>query len=336
MTCHKKILIIMDITRNSLMAKLPELKNRAAYGGDGWSPRIKSLKSEIGNIWEACGVSNEWGPLKAVLLHRPGHELGSSKSPDAVQMLQIPDAERAKAQHDRIANAYRQAGVAVHYVDPPVANLPNQMFVADLMFMTPEGAILARPASTVRSGEERWVCRRLADLGIPILRSIRGKGVFEGADGAWLSSRTVILGRGLRTNKEGALQVSAALKDMGVDVVEVSLPKGAMHLMGILRFADRDLALAWPHRLSNSTVASIKKAGYEMHFIPDEVEATKGFALNFVTLGPRQIMMPSGNPVTRTFYENLGITCFTVQIDELVKAAGAIGCLTGILERDSG
>ena len=48
------------------------------------------------------------------------------------------------------------------------------MFVADLMFMTPEGAILGRPASTVRAGEERLVARRLAELGVPILRVVRG------------------------------------------------------------------------------------------------------------------------------------------------------------------
>ena len=317
------------------MAKLNVLHTRAAYGGDGWSPRLKSLKNEIGSIWKACGVSNEWGQLKAVLLHRPGRELESSKNPDDVQMLQIPDVNRAQAQHDSIANAYRQAGVKVHYVDPPASNLPNQMFVADLMFMTPEGAILARPASTVRAGEERWVNRRLAAIGIPILRSIRGTGVFEGADAAWLNPRTVLLGKGLRTNAEGAFQVSAALQDMGVDVVEVDLPKGAMHLMGMLRFADRDLALAWPHRLSKLAVETIKNAGFEVHFIPDEGEATESSALNFVTLGPRQILMPSGNPVTRAFYENLGITCVTVQIRELVKAAGAIGCLTGVLERET-
>jgi len=46
------------------------------------------------------------------------------------------------------------------------------MFVSDLMFMTPEGAVLARPASTVRAGEERWVARRLAELGVPILKGM--------------------------------------------------------------------------------------------------------------------------------------------------------------------
>ena len=58
-------------------------------------------------------------------------------------------------------------------------------------------------------------------------------------------------------------------------------------------------------------------------------------ALNFVTLGPRHILMPAGNPVTQTLFEGAGIVCETVRVDELVKAAGGIGCLTGILARES-
>jgi len=44
--------------------------------------------------------------------------------------------------------------------------------------------------------------------------------------------------------------------------------------------------------------------------------------------------MATGNPITQSFYEGLGITCHTVEVGELVKAAGAIGCLSGILERE--
>ena len=69
--------------------------------------------------------------------------------------------EKARFQHEAPAQAYRQAGVKVFYVVPGEASLPNQMFVSDLMFMTPEGAVLARPASTTRAGEKRWVARRL-------------------------------------------------------------------------------------------------------------------------------------------------------------------------------
>jgi arginine deiminase len=69
-------------------------------------------------------------------------------------------------------------------------------------------------------------------------------------------------------------------------------------------------------------------------FLPDLEEAVRGFALNFVTLGPRRILMAAGNPITRAFYEKAGITYHQVEVDELLKAAGGIGCLTGILERE--
>ena len=131
------------------------------------------------------------------------------------------------------------------------------MFCADLFFLTPEGAILGRPASTVRAGEERWVARRLADLGVPIVRSVRGQGTFEGADAMWLDARTVLVGRGLRTNAEGVRQVTATLAEMGVQAIAVDLPWGAMHLMGTLRIADRDLAIAWPGRLAVAAVEAL-------------------------------------------------------------------------------
>lgn len=308
--------------------------NLSAYGGGKWSPREVETRDEIGRIWSPCGQTNEWGPLKKVLLHQPGAELQAAREPDAVQMLVTLDEHKARLQHESLARAYVRAGVTVHYVDPNATAPPNQMFVADLLFMTPEGAILARPASTVRAGEERWVARRLADLGIPILKSVRGYGTFEGADAAWIDASSVLLGRGLRTNADGAAQVTAQLQEIGVRVIPIDLPWGTMHLMGMLRLVDRDLALAWPRRLAHAAVKTLNDHGYAVHFIPDEAEAVQGFALNFVTLGPRKILMPGGNPVTQRFYENLGITCVTIEIDELAKAAGAIGCLTGILERE--
>jgi N-dimethylarginine dimethylaminohydrolase len=241
----------------------------------------------------------------------------------------------AQRQHDGIVEAFRRAGVTVHYVEPLQTVPPNLMFVADLMFLTPEGAILGRPASTVRAGEERFVARRLAELGIPILLSIHGEGTFEGADAAWLDSDTVLLATGLRTNAEGAAQVAGLLRGMGVEVIQVGLPYGTMHLMGQLRFADRDLALAWPGRVPHGAIEALRDRGFRVLFLPDEREAVHGMALNFVTLGPRSVLMPAGNSVTQSFYEAEGISCETVDVEELLKAAGGIGCLTGVLRRES-
>jgi N-dimethylarginine dimethylaminohydrolase len=209
------------------------------------------------------------------------------------------------------------------------------MFVADLLFLTPEGVILGRPASTVRAGEERWIARRLSELGIPILRTVNGTGTFEGADAAWIDPGTVLLATGLRTNPIGAAQVTTTLQEMGVKVIPVGLPYGAMHLMGTLRFADRDLAIGRPGRVPYAAVEALRSRGFELLFTPHQDEVSRGAALNFVTLGPRQILRAAGNPTTQTFYERAGITCHTVQVNELAKAAGAIGCLTGILEREN-
>jgi N-dimethylarginine dimethylaminohydrolase len=268
-----------------------------------------------------------------VLLHRPGTELEQVVDPDRAQMIAPLDLPEAQRQHDHLARAYRGAGVTVHYVEPAEATLPNLVFVADLMLMTPEGAIVGRPASTVRAGEERLVARRLAQLGIPILRSVRGDGTFEGADAAWLDAQTVLLATGLRTNAEGAAQVTGLLREMGVAVIQVGLPYGAMHLMGTLRFADRDLAIAWPGRVPYAAVEALRGRGYRVLFLPDPDEARHGMALNTVTLGPRRVLMPAGNPITQSFYEAAGIDSLTVAVDELIKAAGGIGCMTGVLER---
>jgi arginine deiminase len=315
---------------------MTDILKTAAYGGPGWSPRTTSLRQEIGQVWGACGVATEWTPLKAVLLHRPGPELEELADPDRAQMLAPLDAGLVRKQHDALAQAYREAGVIVHYVEPAKTPPPNLMFVADLMFMTPEGAILGRPASTMRAGEERLVARRLAELGIPILRSVRGKGAFEGADALWLDPQTVLLAMGLRTNAEGAAQVASLLREMGAEVIPVGLPYGAMHLMGTLRFADRDLAIAWPGRVPYAAVEALRARGFTVLFIPDEGEAVGGMSLNFVTLAPRRILMAAGNPITQAFYEDAGINCQTAEVDEIHKAAGGIGCLTGILEREAG
>lgn len=311
-----------------------DLFDASAYGGPGWSPRSASLGQEIGELWAACGVSNEWTPLRKVLLHRPGVELIAEADPDRTQQLNKLDLNRAQQQHDDLAQAFRQAGVDVLYVEPEDTPPPNLMFVADLLFMTPEGAIVGRPASTVRAGEERYIAHRLARAGMPILRTVRGRGTFEGADAAWLDPETVLLAMGLRTNERGAAQVTALLREMSIDVIPVGLPYGAMHLMGQLRFAGPDLAVAWPGRVPYQAVEALRLRGFTVLFVPDEDEAKHGMALNFVTLGPRHILMPAGNPVTQAMFVAAGIECIPVPVDELVKAAGAIGCLTGILLRD--
>lgn len=315
------------------MSTPPSTFGTAAYGGEGWSERFLSHAEEIGRLWADCGIDSEWRPLRAVLLRRPGEELLVNDI-DAAQYLAPLDLARAQEEHDALTEAYRNAGVTVIQVPDVAQPTPNRMFCADLLAMTPEGALLARPASTVRAGEEIAVAEALARARMPILATLTGRATFEGADLIWLDPTTALLGLGLRTNPAAATQISARLAEIGVETIPVDMPFGTMHLMGMLRIADRDLAIAWPRRTPHRAVMALRERGYEVAFLPDADEAQANRGLNFVTLGPRRILMPGGNPAMRGFYESLGIAVTETPMTELRKAAGAVGCLTGVLARD--
>jgi N-dimethylarginine dimethylaminohydrolase len=248
-------------------------------------------------------------------------------------MLGAVDLGRAREEHAAMVDAYRGAGVEVHFVDPERPCPPNLMFCADLLVMTPEGAILARPASTVRAGEERQVARRLAALGIPILATLTGNACFEGADLMWLDENTAMIGRGLRTNDAAIAQIGSLLAGLGVDLLAVDMPYGSMHFMGMLRIVDRDLAICWPRRTPHRCVSVLRELGYRVVFpdLRDDQASYRG--INFVTLGPRRILMVAGLDTLRGEFEQLGIECLTSPTDELSRAAGNVGCLTAVLRR---
>lgn len=307
---------------------------RSAYGGARWSPRETSLADELGGVWGDWGVDSETGTLRAVLLRRPGAELDGITDFDAVQMRADVRPDLARAQHDALAEVYRSFGVTVHHVDRVRDDRPNAMFVRDLVLMTPEGAIVARPASTVRAGEERHVAEALAVLGVPILLSVRGRGTFEGADVLWVDRSLAILAEGLRTNREGADQVERLLRELGAAVVRVGLPYGAMHLDGCLALLDRDLAAIWPNRTPLRAVEALREHGFRIVEVEDEREAFEEMALNGVCLAPGHFLMPAGATAMRRAYESAGVRVDAVDVSELIKAGGAIHCLTGVLRRD--
>lgn len=306
----------------------------AAYGGDNWSPRVTPHADEIGDVWADCGIDSEWRPLRSVLLHCPGAELeAASADPEAAQMLAPVDLGRAREEHAAMAEAYRGAGVVVHEVAPDGPCEPNLMFCADLFVMTPQGAILARPASTVRAGEERRIAQRLAALGVPILKTLTGGALFEGADLMWLDHETAMIGRGLRTNDAAIEQIRGLLAELGATVIAVDIPFGLMHFMSLLRIVDRDLAICWPRRTPYRTVRALETRGYRVAFPPFDDDPQSYRGINFVTLAPRKILMVAGLPRVQGYFEDLGIECLTTPTDELTRAAGNVGCLSGIVAR---
>jgi N-dimethylarginine dimethylaminohydrolase len=249
-------------------------------------------------------------------------------------MLGVPDLEVLRGQAQGIVAAFEGQGVAVQLFRSSSRPPANLLFARDLFLMTPEGAIVSRMASEVRAGEERFAALALAANGIPILATIRGTATFEGADALWLNRDTVLVGWGRRTNRDGLRQVAHVLAGLGARTVPLALPRGCQHLLGVVNFVARDLAVVREGRAPDVLYTLLADHAIRALTLPASPEVDEKGGASFVTLGPRHILMPAGCLQTRRQLEREGITCDEVNISEYLKAAGGLACLTGILWRD--
>lgn len=301
--------------------------------GPGWRHRTRSHRDEIaaGGVWGACGVGSSSAPLTGVILTWPGDELAFEGTPADWLMLERPDLAQMRVEAEAIAGFYAQHGVDVRWIRPQTPAPPNLIFACDLFFMTPEGAILARMAAEQRAGEERFAAETLAHTGIPVLMTPTGSATFEGADAIWLAPTVVLVGVGRRTNEDGYRAVRRVLAGQGVGAVAVDVPPHVQHLLGALNPVDRDLAVTW--RAPRELVALLDANGVAALDFEDNDEVEIGRSLNFVTIAPREIAMPAGNPRTQERLENAGVRCHTLEISQYLRAAGGLGCLTGVTAR---
>jgi len=307
----------------------------AAHGGEGWAPRMSSTAAELGSLWTDCGVSSEAGRLKSVLLHRPGTEVNGSVDVQKALWLGPINLKIAQEQHDNLVRFYRERSIQVTLLGDESGRFPNLMFCRDLFAMTPLGAIVSRPASAVRAGEERIVAEALSRMGVPILLSVYGDATFEGADLLIVDAHLAFVAEGTRTNHQGAALVADLVRSTGIEeVLLIQMNYGSGHLDGVLSVVDSDLAIVYPAQLSYVAWRALRDHGFTLLELPDEIEARTGMALNLVTLAPRHVLMPAGNPQTKRLLEYHGVTCDEIDVSELMRGGGAVHCLTGVVRRD--
>ncbi len=294
-----------------------------------------TFAEDLPKYWGRWGATSEIGKLRAVLLRRPGREIEGVEDPDQPRWRAVMDPDKARAEHDRLARIYRDHGVDVHYVNDMDVDRPNAIYCRDLLAITPEGAIITRPAMAARRGEERYVASAVAQLGVPIVKTINGTGTFEGADLLMIDRRSAFLGWGNRTNAEGARQVIEELKHQGVDdVTVVQVPYGIAHLDCMFGMAAPDVAIVFPWVTPYIVAEKLMEKGFKVLEVQSPREARLGFSVNFVALEPGKVVISAGNPETRTELERAGVTCIEVEMDEILKGMGAVHCCTAILHRD--
>jgi len=303
--------------------------------GERWFADPTSFEEDLPRYWGDWGVDSEYGELKAVLVRRPGAEWDGLADASAIRFRGLPDPVKARDQHDRLMAVYAGYGVKVYHVEDMAPDKPNGLFCRDLCVMTPEGAILARPALAIRRGEERYVARTLGRLGVPVIRTVNGRGTFEGADLMWLDRSTAFLGLGNRSNAEGVGQVERELRAMGCEhVIRVQVPYGSVHLDGFMNIVDSRTAVCFPWQTPFVVAEAFQARGFRLLEVANVHEQRTAMPINFVALAPGVIVMAGGAPETAAMYREAGIEVIEVDVSELQKGWGAMHCMTAFLKRE--
>lgn len=301
---------------------------------------------ELTEVWGAeWGAADEVGPLRKVLVRRPGDELAQVRAdawdeeaqalvdPDGLWYWtdrNPPDLAKLKAQHAGLVDTLRAEGVEVVVAEPLGGKFVKAIYTRDPLITVPGGAIIGRMAVRVRRGEEADVTRIVAREGLPILSTITGTGILEGGSFMKLRPGLAAFGTSIRCNAEAAEQLREVLARIGWELLVVPLPGYTIHIDLHLAMVDVDRAIVDVPGLPFWFLEELETRGIEAIY-PDPTEA---WALNALCLRPGRVLMAEGSPRTVERLEAAGIEIVTIPYDEVHKNGGGVHCSTMELLRE--
>jgi dimethylargininase len=279
------------------------------------------------------GCQSMTGPLRRVLVRPPAP--GSWAAWKPYGWRGEPDPARMEAEHEAFRALLADAGADVFVAATPHPLDPDAIYVYDPALVTDEGAVMLRPGKEGRRGEVDVMAADFVEAGLPIAGRLDAPAMAEGGDTLWLDERTLLVGRGYRTNDAGIGQLAEALP--GVDVLAFDLPhqRGAgevLHLMSLISPLDTDLAVVYPPLMPVRLMELLAERSIELVEVPDEEFETMG--PNVLALGPRVGLALEGNDETRGRMEKAGVDVRVYRGDEISrKGDGGPTCLTRPLLR---
>jgi N-dimethylarginine dimethylaminohydrolase len=288
------------------------------------------------------GPQSETGRLRRVLLKPPEAAFCDARRIERewrdLGYTAPPRLESAIEEHARFAAILRAAGAQVCALPPADGTGLDSLYARDSTVTCARGVILCNMGKPARSGEPRAVAAALEPLGVSVCGAIAGAGTLEAGDVVWLDARTVVAGRGYRSNDEGIRQLRALLGDEVDELIVVPLPHWhgpgeCLHLMSLLSPVDRDLAVVYSPLLSVPFREALLARGIELVEVPASELASQG--TNVLALGPRHCLMLAGNRETQAALERAGCRVETFEGREIChKGGGGPTCLARPLERD--
>jgi dimethylargininase len=247
-----------------------------------------------------------------------------------------PDPVKAAEEHAGFCAALGVDGAEVLMGETPVPGDPDAIYAYDPTLPTDRGLIVLRPGKPGRRDEPAAVAADLGAAGFPVLGTLTAPATAEGGDMFWLDERTLLVGRGYRTNDAGIDQIASMVGDH-VDVIRFDLPHfqgpdACLHLMSFISPLDHDLAVVFAPMMPVRLVESLRERSIALVQVPEEEFDSQG--PNVLALGPRVALALEGSPETRRRMEAAGVDVRTFTGEEISrKGDGGPTCLTRPLAR---
>ncbi|KAA0955990.1 amidinotransferase [Sporosarcina sp. ANT_H38] len=214
----------------------------------------------------------------------------------------------------------------------------DSLYAHDPVKFTPEGAIILKSGKKLRQPEATVYREFLIEKGIKIVGELTGDAMSDGGDIVWLDDKTLVVGRGYRTNDEAIRQLKEMTASFVNEFIVVQLPHDqgeaeCLHLMSFISMVDHDLAVVHSRLMPVFFRQLLIERGIQLIEVP-EVEY-HNLGCNVLALAPRVCVIVSGNDSTKQQLIDAGATVYEYKGEEIsVKGTGGPTCLTSPVVRN--
>ena len=283
-------------------------------------------------------IKNEYGKLREVILHKPQQKELNSVSAEAAMYATVktPDYYKVLQEFNEYVLLLESLDVKVWVDDIDHDYIcPNNIFMRDIGAVIGDTLVIGKPAYDIRKPEVDNFKKYLAASGLQSqykILQLNGKCTFEGADLFVIDNKEVEVAVGNRTNIQAYDRLKQYFSRQGwkFNIVN-ALPEGIpQHLLGGKHIVSKDTIISRTHLNGNTVHKSFKNS----ITLTEDSEVVNGYACNVVTIGPNEIVMPSGNPMTKRFYETQGLKVHETPTQEISMMAGSLACMTLPIKRD--
>ena len=282
-------------------------------------------------------------PLRRVLVCSPrsaGWDTpGQSSSWRELGFVRPPDAGVANSQHEELCRQLKSAGAEVEELPGSPDLSLDAVYTHDSSLATDFGMILMNPGKPNRRIEAQHHRQFSRRENIPVFGEVKAPGTSEAGDIVWLDSKTLLIGRGYRTNTAGIEQIRALLAPKDVEVISAPLPHGAgpstcLHLMSLISLLDERTAIVDLPWLAVEVVELLKERRFRL--IEIDYAERDTMACNVLALGEKRLLALQENSKTNAKLRDVGFDVRTFPGFELcINGGGGPTCLTRPLLRAS-